>query len=129
MLILDHYGSRKRQSEEKSGGGESLPYMPVAPDLLYMDSEAVEHAGAGRAHFHLSAFHTPPTARTVIIDAGGSKGRSFSTERQDNASSVFDAAVSHIGDIRKAVAFANSVGGLDKALALLQILKVAKEVQ
>ena len=34
-----------------------------------------------------------------------------------------------IADIRKAAAFANSVGGLDKALSLLQILKVAKEVQ
>lgn len=34
-----------------------------------------------------------------------------------------------IGDIKKAAAFANSLGGLDKAIALLQILKVAKEVQ
>ncbi len=34
-----------------------------------------------------------------------------------------------IADIRKAAAFANSVGGLDKAMSLLQILKVAKEVQ
>lgn len=34
-----------------------------------------------------------------------------------------------IGDIKKAVAFANSVGGLDKAITLLQILKVAKDVQ
>jgi hypothetical protein len=34
-----------------------------------------------------------------------------------------------IGEIKKAVAFANSVGGLDKAIALLQILKVAKDVQ
>ncbi len=34
-----------------------------------------------------------------------------------------------IGDIRKAVAFVNSVGGLEKALNLLQILKVAREVQ
>ena len=34
-----------------------------------------------------------------------------------------------LGDIRKAVTFANSVGGLDKAIALLQIVKVAKEVQ
>lgn len=34
-----------------------------------------------------------------------------------------------LGDIRKAVAFANSVGGLDRAIALLQIVKVAKEVQ
>jgi hypothetical protein len=34
-----------------------------------------------------------------------------------------------IGDIKKAAAFANSIGGLDKAIALLQILKVAKDVQ
>lgn len=34
-----------------------------------------------------------------------------------------------VGDVRKAAAFANSIGGLDKAIALLQILKVAKEVQ
>ena len=34
-----------------------------------------------------------------------------------------------VGDVRKAAAFVNSVGGLDKAIALLQILKVAKEVQ
>lgn len=33
-----------------------------------------------------------------------------------------------IADIKKAVAFSNSVGGLEKALALLQILKVAKDV-
>jgi hypothetical protein len=34
-----------------------------------------------------------------------------------------------LGDIRKAAAFVNSIGGLDKAMSLLQILKVAKEVQ
>jgi hypothetical protein len=34
-----------------------------------------------------------------------------------------------IGEIRKAAAFVNSIGGLEKAIALLQILKVAKEVQ
>jgi hypothetical protein len=34
-----------------------------------------------------------------------------------------------VSDIKKAAAFANSVGGLDKAIAVLQILKVAREVQ
>ena len=34
-----------------------------------------------------------------------------------------------VGDIRKAAAFVNSIGGLEKAIAVLQILKVAKEVQ
>jgi len=34
-----------------------------------------------------------------------------------------------VADVRKAAAFANSIGGLDKAIGLLQLLKVAKEVQ
>ena len=34
-----------------------------------------------------------------------------------------------IADIKKAVAFSNSVGGLEKATALLQILKLARDVQ
>ena len=34
-----------------------------------------------------------------------------------------------VSDIRKAAAFVNSIGKLDKAIAVLQILKVAKEVQ
>lgn len=34
-----------------------------------------------------------------------------------------------VSDIKKAASFANSVGGLDKAIGLLQILKVAKDVQ
>ena len=34
-----------------------------------------------------------------------------------------------VSDIKKAAAFANSIGGLDKAIAVLQILKVARQVQ
>lgn len=34
-----------------------------------------------------------------------------------------------VADVRKAAAFVNQIGGLEKALAVLQILKVAKEVQ
>ena len=34
-----------------------------------------------------------------------------------------------VSDIKKAAAFVNSIGGMDKAIAVLQILKVAKEVQ
>jgi hypothetical protein len=51
--------------------------------------------------------------------------------KPSKAKPVEDPATGNVGlgDIRKAVAFANSVGGLDKALALLQIVKVAKEVQ
>src|SRR4051812_24423472 len=34
-----------------------------------------------------------------------------------------------VSDIKKAAAFVNSIGGLEKAIAVLQILKVAREVQ
>jgi hypothetical protein len=49
-------------------------------------------------------------------------------ERKAKAEVVADGNFG-VGDVRKAAAFANSIGGLDKAIALLQILKVAKEVQ
>lgn len=51
--------------------------------------------------------------------------------KQSKVKAIDDPATGSVGlsDIRKAVAFANSVGGLDKAIALLQIVKVAKEVQ
>ena len=56
-------------------------------------------------------------------DTPPAKGKTKAVEEQSSNSNV------GIGDIRKAVAFSNSVGGLDKAIAILQILKVAKEVQ
>lgn len=51
----------------------------------------------------------------------GSKGKK---KADHQAAGIFGVA-----DIKKAAAFANSIGGLDKAIAVLQILKVAKEVQ
>jgi|GEM_PF-2101607 len=45
-----------------------------------------------------------------------------------NGAAAANGAVS-IADIRKAASFVTAIGGLDKALSLLQILKVAKEVQ
>jgi len=66
----------------------------------------------------------PETNGTATAEAPPSKqGKAKSTEDPTSSGSV------GLGDIRKAVAFANSVGGLDKAIALLQIVKVAKEVQ
>lgn len=49
-------------------------------------------------------------------------------ERKAKAEAQIDGSFG-VGDVRKAAAFVNSIGGLDKAIALLQILKVAKEVQ
>jgi hypothetical protein len=60
---------------------------------------------------------------TPVDETPASKTKARAKEEQPSNSSV------GIADIRKAVAFSNSVGGLDNAIALLQILKVAKEVQ
>ena len=56
-------------------------------------------------------------------------GKAAKTERKAKAKFEPQAGNFGVGDIRKAATFANSIGGLDKAIALLQILKVAKEVQ
>lgn len=66
----------------------------------------------------------PETTVSTKADAAPAKpGKAKASEDTASGGSV------GLGDIRKAVAFANSVGGLDKAIALLQIVKVAKEVQ
>ena len=70
---------------------------------------------------------------TVLDDAPKAATRASETPRPKTKPKAQDYQASNgsvgIGDIKKAVAFANSVGGLDKAIALLQILKVAKDVQ
>lgn len=68
---------------------------------------------------------TPEAAQSVTPteETPAAKTRARAKEEQPSNSSV------GIADIRKAVAFSNSVGGLDNAISLLQILKVAKEVQ
>ncbi len=121
-LIIDHFDARRRQADG-THSGESLPYMPVAPDLLYMDGETIDSASVGRTLVQLSAFRTVETGRAMIIDAGATRGRNFAAERQDTSSSVFDAAVSHIGDLRKAgrkvLLSAWTEGSMDRLLQVL----------
>lgn len=126
-LITDHYGSRKRQTEVQSKG-ESLPYMPIAPQMLYMDSAEVDAAFGIRPFLQLSAFdnfssESQDARDHAVVHAGAARGRSFANERQDTSSSVFDAAVSHLGDIRKAgkkcLVTAWTEGSLDRLLQVL----------
>lgn len=62
------------------------------------------------------------------VEVGHQEAASPKKERKPKAEPQQDGTFG-VGDVRKAAAFVNSVGGLDKAIALLQILKVAKEVQ
>lgn len=95
--------AKKNSSARKPGG---------AAEITDIEDSAVRH-------------ETPEavTSVTPTDETPASRTKARVKEEQPSNSSV------GIADIRKAVAFSNSVGGLDNAIALLQILKVAKEVQ
>lgn len=92
-----------KKNARKSGGAASIAVVDDTTDEVgYEDSE-------------IPSEPTAPAAKP----ARKSKPK---PEPQSNGNFA-------VGDIKKAAAFANSIGGLDKAIAVLQILKVAKEVQ
>ena len=67
-------------------------------------------------------------ATSAVAEATPAERRATKPARAKKADASSSDNLS-VADIKKAAAFANSVGGLDKAVALLQILKVAKDVQ
>jgi hypothetical protein len=95
--------AKKNMSGKKPSGAASIAVVEDAPESTSTPEPVVRPAPVAE---------TPPA-----------KTKEKAKDEQ-TASGNFG-----IGEIRKAAAFANSVGGLDKAIALLQILKVAKEVQ
>lgn len=66
----------------------------------------------------------PATIRSIDDEQPAAPKREKKTKAEPQQEAGFNVA-----DVRKAAAFVNSVGGLEKAIAVLQILKVAKEVQ
>ena len=70
-----------------------------------------------------SVSEAAPQKEAPVVEAPPAKTSAKATDDQSGNNNVA------IGDIKKAVTFANSVGGLEKAIALLQIVKVAKDVQ
>jgi len=95
--------AKKHANGRKSGGAASIATV----------EDPIEKGHAPEAETHA----------TREPEATPSKAKRKSKEEQP-ANGGFG-----VGEIRKAAAFVNSVGGLDKAMTLLQILKVAKEVQ
>jgi hypothetical protein len=84
--------------------------MAVIEDEIDHDSDSVAHASNG-----------VQSDSEAIAAKPGRKAKAKTDQQSDGNFSI--------GDIKRATAFANSIGGLDKAIAVLQILKVAKEVQ
>ena len=101
-----------------------MPYKPVAPGELYLEPEEVIEAAGGRALFDLNPFNSPPDGRrTQFIRLDRSAGAALRPSATAMPSSVFDAAVSHIGDLRKAgkkvLLAAWSAGSLDRMMQVL----------
>jgi hypothetical protein len=94
--------AKKNTNGRKSGGNAGIAVIED-PSEIHEAAEAVERAT-----------HEP--------EAPAPKPKKKAKAEQP-ASDGFGVA-----EIRKAAAFANSMGGLDKAITLLQILKVAKEI-
>ncbi|MFO1151988.1 MAG: transcription-repair coupling factor [Alsobacter sp.] len=106
--IKDYYDARKaaldKPPAEKLGQG-APPYMPLAPDALYLAPQEWAERLSGATAVRLTPFAQPDTPDRPVIDAGGRQGRSFAAERaqegEQGSANVFDAAVSHIQALQK----------------------------
>lgn len=102
--------SKKKSSSRKPSGTAAIKIVEDDQDELHEDDRNTDSDSS-------------PT-----VEAGPAEPRAAKPPRAKKADTQSGDNV-NVNDVRKAAAFANSVGGLDKAVALLQILKVAKEVQ
>lgn len=116
MLRIQIFSPKGRQAN-KMAKKNSSSRKPA--DDTVVDSESVDREVSGSSTETPSPYVIPASTEDVPATKPG-KVKAAEEPATGNVG---------LGDIRKAVAFANSVGGLDKAMALLQILKVAKEVQ
>ena len=120
--IEDHYEARQRAREVKSVG-EAVPYKPLPPDQLYLSTETLATAGAGRLSVDLTAFELPHVPGRRLAHARARAGRSFAQERQDPSQNVFDHVVNHIASLRaagrKVLVAGWSEGSLDRLTQIL----------
>ncbi|HEX4149604.1 MAG TPA: hypothetical protein VHY20_11480 [Pirellulales bacterium] len=101
--------AKKKAVARRSSGTASIQ---TVEDDQHVGRPAAEEAHEARAD------------EMPAIQSNGKAERKPKAKAEPQANGSFG-----VGEIRKAAQFANSIGGLDKAIALLQILKVAKEVQ
>ena len=119
-LIKDYYEARRTAYQQNPATSN---YKPLAPGELYFaPDEFSEKLGArddGEAH----ALRRAGGRAETVIDCGGTPGRNFAPERNDENANVFQAAVDHIralqGEGRKIVVAGWSDGSRDRLGAVL----------
>jgi transcription-repair coupling factor (superfamily II helicase) len=90
----DHYEARRSAPTARG----AAPFRAPAPDLLYLDDDALKLALGERAVRRFSHFDSGAANQ---LDLGVRIGRDFAPERQAD-SNVFDAAAKHIAALSKA---------------------------
>jgi hypothetical protein len=99
--------AKKNASARKPGGAASIE---TVENELDDDARDIHHEMNG--------------SRSEPVESGAKAKRGAKPKAEQTADGNFG-----VGDVKKAAAFVNSIGGLEKAIAVLQILKVAKEIQ
>ncbi|MGD9740790.1 MAG: transcription-repair coupling factor [Bauldia sp.] len=94
--IRDHYDARVASEAERES---PVPYHPMPPDRLYVTVPEWQALTGQRPHISLSPF---VSEGDTVIDLGGRQGRSFAAERAAEGVNVFDAAIAHTAELRKA---------------------------
>ena len=120
--VEDHFDARQRAAEAKNLG-DSVPYKPVPPDLMYLTPQGIDAAAGERLMIDLSPFDQPDTSGRKLYHACSKAGRSFAQERADPSQNVFDHAVRHLSDARangrRSLVAAWSEGSLDRLTQIL----------
>jgi len=93
-----------RLSPPPSGAlGESAPYRPVPPELLYLDEQELARRLRGPTRLRLYPFATPADASAAeVIELDARPARDFSPERQGRDGGLFAAVVGHVDALRRA---------------------------
>ena len=96
--IADYYDARHEALAMEDAGA---PYKPLPPDRLYFgESEWRERLDAA-ALVRLSSFASPDGS-DAVVDAGTRAGRTFSAERTQAETNVFEAVRTHVEALQSA---------------------------
>ncbi|ADO42217.1 transcription-repair coupling factor [Ketogulonicigenium vulgare] len=117
--IADQYGARQHALAQRRGN-DSV-YKPAPPETLYLDDAAWEAAVGPRRVLRYAPLKQP--TGLGVIDAGGTIGRDFAPERQQESISLFKALSDYVKPLSKdhAVIIASySEGARERLTGLLE---------
>jgi transcription-repair coupling factor (superfamily II helicase) len=98
--VNEHYSARKDAQEAGTSAG-TVPYMPVAPETLYLSADEWTGCIADTASAALDPFTPPPGLGKVVVSLDGRQGRTFAAERAAGDVNIFDALIAHVRGLQK----------------------------